>query len=728
MTLRGAKNICSSSNAANCTQCLALGPECGWCTQEDFIVDITENYRCDTFINLKLKGCRSESIEHPSVQLQVLNTKVVNSQVTPAEVSVHLRPGASKNFLLRVHRLEKYPVDFYYLVDVSASMQDSIEKLNSIGFDLSQKMANFSQNIRFGFGTFVDKPVTPYISIQPQRIKNQCRGYRDCMPPHGYIHVLPLTENITEFKNIVVKQKLSGNIDNPEGTFDAMLQAAVCHKDIGWRKEAKRLLIVMTDQTSHLTYDSKLAGIVIPNDGRCHLKDNVYSRSTDMEHPTLGQLGEKLIDHHINGVFAVQGRQFHWYKDLSPLLPGTVAKKMESSAANLKELVVDAYELLLSEVKIQVENPMKGVRVDVTAICPDGSRHLGMEGCKGVKSNENVFFNVTITMDKCDVAEGNGYIFLKPIGFNETAKIKIHRSCTCQCSNVSRGKGKCVTEVLPDCQSHSCKEESCSLDESVYPSEGCKALPGRPACSGRGVCICGKCFCHKTKLGKIYGKYCEMDDFSCPYHYGKLCSGNGECEDGKCKCFSGWEGDRCHCTSSKEHCMDSSGLICSGRGSCICGQCKCTDEKSFGPLCKYCSNCDNTCTENWNCEHSQVSSNISESQSNLFKDLCDKVVYYIDQTSECFSDPRITQIFFIILTATFLLGFLTILIIRKIILQCSNTKHNRSSDYQKTTPKKDKRILKNVYTRTVTYTREKPEDLTIDLSSFGVHETFKYKL
>lgn len=56
-----------------------------------------------------------------------------------------------------------------------------------------------------------------------------CSDYNlDCMPPHGYIHVLSLTDNIAEFRNAVNKQKISGNIDTPEGGFDAMLQAAVC--------------------------------------------------------------------------------------------------------------------------------------------------------------------------------------------------------------------------------------------------------------------------------------------------------------------------------------------------------------------------------------------------------------------------------------------------------------------------------------------------------------------
>ncbi len=53
-------------------------------------------------------------------------------------------------------------------------------------------------------------------------------------------------------------------------------------KDIGWRPEAKRLLLVMTDQPSHLALDSKLSGIVVPHDGRCHLEDNIYSKTTTM--------------------------------------------------------------------------------------------------------------------------------------------------------------------------------------------------------------------------------------------------------------------------------------------------------------------------------------------------------------------------------------------------------------------------------------------------------------
>ncbi|KAB0396207.1 hypothetical protein E2I00_007055, partial [Balaenoptera physalus] len=180
---------------------------------------------------------------------------------------------------------------------------------------------------------------------------------------------------------------------------------------------------------------------------------------------------------------------------------------------------------LISEVKVQVENQIKGIYFNITAICPDGSRKPGTDGCGNVTSNDEVLFNVTVTMEKCDVMEGKSYAIIKPIGFNETTKIHIHRNCSCQCDDSRGPKRKCVEETFLDAKCFQCDENKCHFDEDQFPSESCKSHKDQPACSGRGVCICGKCLCHKIKLGKVYGKYCEKDDFSCPYHHGNLCAG-----------------------------------------------------------------------------------------------------------------------------------------------------------------------------------------------------------
>lgn len=39
---------------------------------------------------------------------------------------------------------------------------------------------------------------------------------------------MPLTNDAERFNEIVKNQKISANIDTPEGGFDAIMQAAVC--------------------------------------------------------------------------------------------------------------------------------------------------------------------------------------------------------------------------------------------------------------------------------------------------------------------------------------------------------------------------------------------------------------------------------------------------------------------------------------------------------------------
>ncbi|CAF5045608.1 unnamed protein product, partial [Rotaria socialis] len=49
--------------------------------------------------------------------------------------------------------------------------------------------------------------------------------------------------------------------------------------------------------------------------------------------------------------------------------------------------------------------------------------------------------------------------------------------------------------------------------------ERCKKPGSSDICSGRGQCACGRCKCETTTIEagqRIYGDYCECDDFSCP--------------------------------------------------------------------------------------------------------------------------------------------------------------------------------------------------------------------
>lgn len=64
---------------------------------------------------------------------------------------------------------EDYPVDLYYLMDLSKSMEDDKEKLSHLGDLLSDTMRNITSNFRLGFGSFVDKVLMPYVSTVPKK-------------------------------------------------------------------------------------------------------------------------------------------------------------------------------------------------------------------------------------------------------------------------------------------------------------------------------------------------------------------------------------------------------------------------------------------------------------------------------------------------------------------------------------------------------------------------------
>lgn len=64
---------------------------------------------------------------------------------------------------------EDYPVDLYYLMDLSKSMEDDKEKLSYLGDKLSDTMRNITSNFRLGFGSFVDKVLMPYVSTVPKK-------------------------------------------------------------------------------------------------------------------------------------------------------------------------------------------------------------------------------------------------------------------------------------------------------------------------------------------------------------------------------------------------------------------------------------------------------------------------------------------------------------------------------------------------------------------------------
>lgn len=56
-----------------------------------------------------------------------------------------------------------------------ASAPPPVVQLKTVGVALSLRMTQHSSDLWLGFGSFVDKPVSPYINVHPSKINNPCR-------------------------------------------------------------------------------------------------------------------------------------------------------------------------------------------------------------------------------------------------------------------------------------------------------------------------------------------------------------------------------------------------------------------------------------------------------------------------------------------------------------------------------------------------------------------------
>uniref|UniRef100_A0A4W3HPM8 Integrin beta n=1 Tax=Callorhinchus milii TaxID=7868 RepID=A0A4W3HPM8_CALMI len=614
-------NTCTSGHATSCRDCLLIHPDCGWCVDEEFGHKGTISSRCDFRDNLIERGCRKQFIESPQSSIRIernlpLSHKGSGStqsdviQLTPQKIALSLRPDAETTFRMKVRQVEDYPVDLYYLMDLSLSMKDDLDNIRVLGTTLSREMAKLTSNFRLGFGTFVDKPTSPFSYTGSKYQNNPCLGYKlfpQCVPSFGFRHLLSLTDKSDKFNAEVQKQLVSRNRDAPEGGFDAILQAAVCKEKIGWRKEASHLLVFTTDDVPHIALDGKLGGLVQPNDGQCHLEEinesYEYSASTQMDYPSLALLGEKLAENNINLIFAVTQTHYILYKNYTRLIPGTTVEILDKDSKNIIQLIVNAYSSIRSKVELTVWEQPEDINLSLTATCQDGVSRPGERKCGDLKIGDTVSFDVTVKARSCPDYPTRNSFTIKPVGFKDSLNITVSYDCSCDCmSQVDVNSSKCNSNGTYECGICKCDPgflgSKCECEEgvtSVVSHSLCREAEGKSICSGRGECSCNRCVCYESEFGRIYGTFCECDDFSCARHKGILCSGHGECQCGECRCQAGWIGDNCNCSTQTNSCLSNDGQVCSGRGNCICGQCVCAEPGAFGNTCEKCPTCPDAC-------------------------------------------------------------------------------------------------------------------------------------
>ncbi|XP_039110971.1 integrin beta-7 [Hyaena hyaena] len=608
----------SCQPAPTCQKCILSHPSCAWCKQLNFTASgKAEEQRCGQRQELLAQGCPPGELEEPRGWLEVLQDQPLSqgdrgegaTQLAPQQVRVTLRPGEPQQLRVRFLRAEGYPVDLYYLMDLSYSMKDDLERVRQLGQDLLVGLQKVTHSVRIGFGSFVDKTVLPFVSTVPSKLRHPCPTRLErCQPPFSFHHVLSLTSDAKAFEREVGRQSVSGNLDSPEGGFDAILQAALCQEQIGWRN-VSRLLVFTSDDTFHTAGDGKLGGIFMPSDGHCHLDSNgVYSRSPEFDYPSVGQVAQALSAANIQPIFAVTSATLPVYQELSKLIPKSAVGELSEDSSNVVQLIMDAYNSLSSTVTLEHSPLPPGVHVSYESQCGDPEkreRKAGDRGqCNQVRINQTVNFLVTLRATHC---LSEPYLLrLRALGFSEELTVELHTLCDCNCSDTQPRAPYCSDgQGLLQCGVCSCNSGrlgrlcECSEAELSSPDleSGCRAPNGTgPLCSGKGRCQCGRCSCS----GQSSGPLCECDDASCERHEGILCGGFGRCRCGACHCYANRTGRACECSKDTDSCVSAEGGICSGHGHCTCNRCQCQNGY-YGALCEQCPGCKTSCERHRDC-------------------------------------------------------------------------------------------------------------------------------
>ncbi|XP_049916402.1 integrin beta-4 [Epinephelus moara] len=580
-------NYCFDARDKNCSVCLQSGKDCAYCTEETFI-----GPRCDLRQNIIAHGCSAAAIITAAGYMKIeksqsINTALAQSQVSPQQLRMKLLPGEEKLLDVEVFAPTKGPLDLYILMDFSNSMADDLDNLKRMGTKLGQLVKELSNDPTIGFGKFVDKVIEPQTDMRPEKLR---KPWPNSDPPFSFQNVIKLTPNVPFFNSELQNETISGNLDAPEGGFDAILQAAVCGDEIGWRDLATHLLVFSTESAFHYESDGAnvLSGILKRNDELCHIKDGKYKYATNQDYPSIPALVRVLGKHNIIPIFAVTNHSYTYYKKLQTYFPIAEVGLLQEDSSNILQVMEAAFKSIRSKMSIRTEDKPKAFEAQylssgVYSDFKDFNLNPGSVGkFKMLVKAQRMVDEQPVCQRTKDEKEGT--MRVKPTTFNAALNIKASVLCpTCECE-------KFVTPKAPRCYGNGdlvcgrceCYDDwvgtfcNCSASTSSNDNSQCIGPGMKEPCSGRGDClVCGTCVCHNPE--QFEGPYCQYDKTQCPRFGGFLCNERGSCVMGQCACTSGWEGDACECPKSNLTCLDNNGGVCNGRGKCLCGRCQCPD-------------------------------------------------------------------------------------------------------------------------------------------------------
>ncbi|EDW64210.1 integrin beta-nu isoform X1 [Drosophila virilis] len=589
----------------SCERCLNTHLSCAWCTDKTYQV----RSRCFTRATLLSLNCSESNIYENQPQLELLQQRPLKDYETRDEQAVQVKPqrvflklvkGNTQRIKLSYRAARNNPLDLYVLMDLTWTMRDDKDTLEQLGTELTQTLHNLTDNYRLGFGSFADKPAMPM--IMPQLRDNPCAAERErCEPTYGYRHHLQLTDDIKAFTAAVAASRITGNLDNLEGGLDALMQVIVCPKQIGWKQQARKVVILVTDGFMHFAGDGLLAGIVQRNDRKCHLnKAGEYTGSLVYDYPSLEEIYRELLRRKINVIFAVTEQVFGTYQELSGLMQEiSNVEILSADSSNILELIKKSYESFIKRTQFGDNSP-EFIKMEYYTDCAGQFPSLRQRNyCSNANVSKEIEFYVDVTLTHYpDNGVLNHKIRVEEASLSAYMDIDVELQRPCPCVEVAEpddeyARFQCDNQGYLNCGMCVCDQGwtgtfcNCPTDLTNATTNEALLKTCRPpvdnegngisgeVCSNHGECDCGSCSCDAGYTGA----YCEcLECVDCDVE-------RAECYCGQCVCKYGWSGTQCNCKESTDGCIGPTGEICSERGSCDCGVCSCR-EPYLGEFCE----------------------------------------------------------------------------------------------------------------------------------------------
>lgn len=242
--------------------------------------------------------------------------------------------------------------------------------------------------------------------------------------------------------------------DAPEAHADAMVQVIECAKEIGWRKNTRRVVLVATDAIFHtagdgvcigtfdriLKYDDPisveqaLGNIYAPYVDGCYLNSNgYYTEELNMDYPSVEQVARTYSKKQdtTTVIFATNTSTIDFYNRVASQFKSAYVATLKTDSSNILDVVKSEFAKIQSKMEIEKSETNDGVNFRYFTNCmgTDGARETKF--CENLPTSGNVTFTVEIDFAKCptDKDETEMRFQLNPVGLPTIYKVILRLLC-----------------------------------------------------------------------------------------------------------------------------------------------------------------------------------------------------------------------------------------------------------------------------------------------------------